>query len=50
VRIAHPGLIEGVPIVLYSGSLTREYFGFQDLIVANRGEGLVPIWTTGLVR
>jgi len=33
-------------------------FGFQDLIVANRGEdrsshvmeGSVPIWTTGLVR
>ena len=27
-----------VPIVFYSGSLTREYFGFQDLVVANRGE------------
>jgi len=47
-----------VPIVLYCGSLTGEYFGFQDLIVANRGEdrsfhvmeGSVPIWTSGLVR
>jgi len=46
-----------VPILLYSSSLTRAYFGFQDLIVANRGEdcsfhvmeGSVPIWTTGLV-
>jgi len=47
-----------VPTVLSSGSLTYEYFGFQGLTVANRGEdrsfhimkGSVPIWTSGLAR
>jgi len=58
VMIVHCDLTEGFNRILYSGSLTREYFGFQDLIVVNRGEDRsfhvmedsIPIWATGLVR
>jgi len=41
-----------------SVSVLAEYFGFQGLTIANRGEdrsfhimeGSVPIWTSGLIR